>query len=266
MLDDKPAELLPRRTWREAIASVPLAFLAALQFLTIVPPLVRRPFQPEELGRAVGWFAVVGLLLGGMLAGVDHVLGWLFPAGVSAALLLGVWILATGGLHFDGVLDCCDGLFGGHTPEARLRIMRDERVGAFAVLGGGLLLLVKYSCLAALTERLVPLIVSATVARGAMAVAIVVFPYARAEGTGRWMKDNAGWPQVALAVLMILATAIVAGGWMGLVAVALAAVATVVGVAFVLRRLPGLTGDVYGALCEFLEAIALLAFVGGAQA
>jgi cobalamin synthase len=31
----------------------------------------------------------------------------------------------------------------------------------------------------------------------------------------------------------------------------------------VLRRLPGLTGDVYGALCELLEALVLLAFVAG---
>ena len=32
---------------------------------------------------------------------------------------------------------------------------------------------------------------------------------------------------------------------------------------FVLRRLPGLTGDIYGALCELLEVMVLLVFVAG---
>jgi cobalamin synthase len=31
----------------------------------------------------------------------------------------------------------------------------------------------------------------------------------------------------------------------------------------VLRRLPGFTGDVYGALCELLETMVLLLFVAG---
>ncbi len=242
---------------------MPLDFLAAFQFLTVVPPLVRRPWTPGELGRAVGWFALVGVLLGGVLAGSEWGLGLLFPPGVTAALVLGVWILATGALHLDGFLDACDGLFGGQTAEARLRIMRDERVGAFAVIGGVLLLLLKYASLAALAGRTVALIVAPAVARWGMALAVVAFPYARPEGTGRWLKDNAGWRQASLATVTAIVTATVLAQWRGLIVVALAAVTTVIVAGFVLRRLPGLTGDVYGALCELLEVVALLAFVAG---
>ncbi len=237
---------------------------AALQFLTIVPPLIRRPFTADELGRSVGWFAAVGLLIGGALAGVDYGLGFVFPPGVAAALVLAAWVLVTGALHLDGFLDTCDGLFGGHTPEARLRIMRDERAGAFAVIGGVLLLLVKYACLAALANRTEALLVAPTVGRGAMAVAVVAFPYARAEGLGRAMKDRAGAWQAVLAAATAVLTAGLAAGWLGLAAVGVAAPATLAGAALVLRRLPGLTGDVYGALCEVIEALALLTFVAGA--
>jgi adenosylcobinamide-GDP ribazoletransferase len=259
-LDEKREQT---RSWRAAVCSVPLGFLAALQFLTVLPPLVRRPLTAAELGRSVGWFAVVGTLLGGILAGTDWALGLLFPPGVTAALLLGVWTLVTGALHLDGFLDTCDGLFGGRTPEDRLRIMRDERVGAFAVIGGGLLLLLKYSCLATLPTRWAALVVAPAVARGSMAVALVALPYARPEGSGRWMKDHAGLPQAALAGVTALATALLAARWLGLVVIGLAVVTTAAGTAFVLRRLPGLTGDVYGALCEVLEALTLLAFVAG---
>jgi adenosylcobinamide-GDP ribazoletransferase len=262
-LNEKQEKTLSRRTWLTAGCDLPLGFLAALQFLTLVPPLIRRPFTPAEMGRAVGWFALVGVLLGAALAGIDFVLGLLFPQSVTAALLLAVWVVLTGALHLDGFLDTCDGLLGGQTPEARLRIMRDERAGAFAVIGGILLLLVKFSCLASVPSRTLPLLVTPAIGRWGMAVAVVAFPYARPDGLGRWMKDHAGWWQATLATITVLVIAIVTTRWLVLVIVALAAVMTGGIAGFVLRRLPGFTGDVYGALCEVLETLTLLAFVAG---
>lgn len=264
-LDEQQDLRLPSRSWLQSLGDLTIGLLAALQFLTIIP-LMRRPFTPMELGRAVGWFPLVGFLLGAGLAGIDRMFGWLFPQLVTATLLLAVWILATGALHLDGFLDTCDGLFGGQTPEARLRIMRDERVGAFAVTGGILLLLVKASCLGSLASRSVALIVTPVVARWGMALAVISFPYARSEGTGRWMKDHAGWLQAVLATLTVLVIAVPSARWLGLVVIVLAAVVTGVAAGFVLRRLPGFTGDVYGALCEILELGTLLVIVAGEKA
>ena len=87
--------------------------MAALQFLTIAPPLSRRMFTPGEMGRAVGYFPVVGLALGGLLYGLDEMLRFIWPDGLCAALVLLAWVLADGSaLHLDGFLDSCDGLFG----------------------------------------------------------------------------------------------------------------------------------------------------------
>jgi adenosylcobinamide-GDP ribazoletransferase len=240
---------------------------AAVQFLTVIPPLVRRPFTPEELGRSVGWFPLVGVLLGGFLAGLDWLLGRAFAPGVAAALVLAAWVLCTGALHLDGFLDACDGLFGGHTPEARLRIMRDERAGAFAVIGGVLLLLLKYAALAGNPDRLAALVVAPVVGRWGMAVAVVAFPYGRPEGLGRAMKDHSGWPQAALASVIagavLSATIVLTGSGRAGLTLPLAAAVTWAGGRFALRRLPGLTGDIYGALCEVLEVAVLLVFVAG---
>src|SRR5206468_2726874 len=100
----------------------------ALQFLTIAPAVLRRSFTPAEMGRAVACLPLIGLLLGGVLLGVSEIVGWYWPPGIGAALVLLVWVLATGALHLDGLLDTCDGLLGGRTPEDRLRIMKDARV------------------------------------------------------------------------------------------------------------------------------------------
>jgi len=258
----------PARLWRETVRDWLPPLAAAVQFLTLAPPVVRRPFTPGQLGRSVGWFPLVGLLLGGLLAGLDWCLAWAFPSGVTAALVLAAWVLCTGALHLDGFLDSCDGLFGGRTPEARLRIMRDERAGAFAVIGGVLLLLLKYAALAGNPQRLAALLVAPVVGRWGTALAVVGFPYGRAEGLGRAMKDHAGWPQAVLASLVTAAAiggVAVASDWRALLTVPLAGASTWAAGRYVLRRLPGLTGDIYGALCELLEVMVLLAFVAGGR-
>jgi adenosylcobinamide-GDP ribazoletransferase len=161
----------------------------------------------------------------------------------------------------DGFLDSCDGLFGGRTPEDRLRILRDERVGAFAVIGGILLLLLKFQSLAALPGRSAALCLAPVLGRWGMAAAVVAFPYARAEGLGRVMKDHARWGQALLASAIAAAASWFIAGPFGWLILLLCGALMFLITRFVMTRLPGLTGDIYGALCELLEVLVLLSFV-----
>lgn len=239
------------------------AFMVATQFLTTCPPVLRRIFQPAELGRAVGYFPLVGAGIGLILAGLAAGLGMLFPTIVTAALLLVAWVIMTGSLHVDGFLDACDGMFGGFTPEDRLRIMRDERVGGYALSGGVLLFIVKFACLASLGGFAPALLLAPLLGRWAMAAGVVAAPYAREKGLGRDMKDHAQRGQLILATITALATAWLAGSTLGLVACAVAAIVTWALARFTMQRIPGLTGDIYGALCEVVEVSVLLIFVAG---
>jgi adenosylcobinamide-GDP ribazoletransferase len=253
----RPALLeAPRRSGRNVL----VGFLAALQFLTITPPLIRRLLTPEEMGRSVGFFPLVGLMLGALLFGLDEAARLLWPPEIRTALVLLAWVLVTGALHIDGFLDTCDGLFGGNTPEDRLRIMKDERVGAFAAVGGVFLLLIKYLALAAVQDRLGAFLLAPMLGRWGMVLAIVFFPYARPEGLGGSMKDHAGWREVVLATIVAAAACWLAGQERGLLALALSGGATWCVARFTLKRLPGLTGDIYGATCEMLEVLVLLVF------
>ena len=98
--------------------------------------------------------------------------------------------------------------------------------------------------------------------RWAMVLATVAYPYGREEGLGFAFKEAAGWRQVALATSA--AVILVAGLWWpwGLAGLPLAALATVLVARFLLRRLPGLTGDCYGAINEIVEGAVLLLVVG----
>jgi adenosylcobinamide-GDP ribazoletransferase len=252
-------------TERSTSTSLMAPLFAAVQFLTIIPPVVRRAFTPVELGWSVAFFSVAGVLVGAILIGVDRAAGLIFPPGVAAALLLVAWVLVTGALHLDGFLDTCDGLFGGRTPEDRLRIMRDERVGAYAVAGGILLMLVKFNALTALATRETGLLLAPVLGRWAMVLAVIGFPYARPHGLGRDMKDHAGWVAGLFATLITAALCFLGAAWTGLLAFGMVLLMVGAGGVFVLRRLPGLTGDTYGCFCELAEAVVLLTLVAGDQ-
>jgi len=237
------------------------SILAAFQFLTIFPPLIRRAFTPQELGRSVGWYPLSGLGLGGALFGVHWLLKSVLPEAVLAVLLLILWVTLTRALHLDGFMDVCDGLFGGFTPERRLEIMRDSRVGAFGVAGGVLLLLTKFVLIRELIAEPLALVLAAVLGRWAASMVVVQFPYARESGMGRQIKDHAGRIQMLIATLTALLSAAVLFGCLGMYILVGAGAAAGVTAALVLRRVPGLTGDVYGTVCEAIEVLALLALV-----
>ena len=239
-------------------ASPWIGFLAAVQFLTIAPAIIQRPFSAKEIGAAVGYFPLVGAILGALLAVSDTLLAGIFPSPARNALLLALWVLLTGALHMDGLLDSLDGLLGGGTPEKRLAIMRDERVGAYALIGGSLLLLLKFSALFSLPDRWAALVITPTLGRWGMSLAIVAFPYARPEGLGRTMKDQASWLHASIATLAALAVVWLIGQLTGLALMVVAALGVILGARYALSRIPGLTGDIYGALNEIIEILILL--------
>ena len=82
----------------------------AVSFLTILPVRLAGAFQPGDLGRSAAWFPGVGLLIGGILAGGRLLFAQVFPDPLGATLVVALWAVITGGLHLDGLADCCDGL------------------------------------------------------------------------------------------------------------------------------------------------------------
>jgi adenosylcobinamide-GDP ribazoletransferase len=237
-----------------------MSFLIAWQLLTSIP-LGRRGLTVPHPGRSMVWFPLVGLIIGVVLAGLDLLLTLVLPGLPAAALLLVAWVAITGGLHLDGFIDCCDGLLVAKPPQARLEIMKDSRVGAFGVIGAVCLLLVKFSALATLApeERLRWLLVVPTLSRWAMVWAAWRYPLARPDGFAAWFREGLGPPHVAVAGLLALAVALILGGLVGLAAFAAVWLFALLFAAWVQRRIPGLTGDVYGALNESAEVLGLLA-------
>jgi adenosylcobinamide-GDP ribazoletransferase len=233
----------------------------ALQFLTVLPPLVRRVPRADDLGRSEAFFPLVGLLLGAALAAADLVLAQLVAPLVRDVMLVALLAMITGGLHLDGVVDTFDGLFTGASPERRLAIMRDPRAGSYGVVAVVLLLALKLAALASLppTIRTSALIIAPCLGRWGIVLATGVFAYARPKGMGRAFKESIRWTHVMVAAIIALGVAgLVAGAdgmliWIGVCTVVLLAGRWIAG------RLGGLSGDTYGAICEITETGVLVA-------
>jgi len=234
--------------------------IAAFQFLTIFPTLIKRMFTSQEMGRAVGWFPLVGVVLGASLYAINHLSRLIFPANVSAALTLFAWVVFTRAFHLDGFMDTCDGLFGGFTPERRLEIMKDSRMGAFGVAGGVLVLLTQYAALASSLNILPALVLATTLGRWASPLVIYAFPYAREDGLGIEMKRNVGWKEVLLATVIAGTASWFVYGWMGFALMLVAGIAAFLIALYTMRLLPGLTGDIYGTVTTVVETLVLLFF------
>lgn len=237
------------------------AFWAALQFLTILPPFVKRPFTVAEMGASLAFYPLVGLLFGGILVAFRQLVFGNLPPTVSAALTLALWVVLSGALHLDGFLDTCDGLLGGWTPEKRLEILRDEHHGAYALAGGVLLLLTKYSLLAAAGFPVLALLLAPAYGRWGMAMAVLGFPYQRPQGVGRAIKDAATWQEGLIATAWVLIAASLTFSFQSWMALVVVMVVVWGGARLTLRLIPGLTGDIYGALNELSELAVLLTFV-----
>jgi len=237
-----------------------VGFFAALRFLTVIPLPSRRQARPEEVGRSLGYFPLVGLLLGLLIMGLDRGLELVLPTSVVSGLLVVVLVLATGAIHLDGFIDTCDGLVAGRTPQQRWEVMRDSRVGAFGVVGACCLLLLKYVSLAGLPEssRMGALVLMPVLGRWAVVCSISAFPYARPEGLGKAFKDGATWPGVALATIIALAASVGFLQLQGLAIMFGVGLVTLILSLILKRKFAGLTGDTYGAVIEVAEVTAVI--------
>jgi adenosylcobinamide-GDP ribazoletransferase len=237
-----------------------LSFLAALRFLTIIPLPGRREASPEELGRSIVYFPLVGVIIGLILVGLNWLLGLLLPSALINILLVVSLVAVSGALHLDGLVDTCDGLAGGKTVEERWRVMDDSRAGGFGIIGVCCLLLVKYVALNNVPARwLMPtLVLMPLLSRWAMVYALFAYPYAKPSGLGKVFKQGASWLRFTIATVVTLVMAVILARLAGFV-IMIAIWVIVLAVATYLKgKFGGLTGDTYGAINEVTEVFVLI--------
>jgi len=232
----------------------------AFGLLTTLPLGLPEHWLPGDSGRAAIWYPLVGFVIGGLTW-----LSWLaltafFPSPIAGLLTLLVWVGLTGGLHLDGLADCCDGLLGSATPERRLEIMKDPHLGTFGGIGLFFVLMLKAAALSLLAPASgLGILLAATISRWFILPAGLL-PQARPGGMGADFAAGLKPGAIFITAILPIGLAFLLG-LQGFAAVltALIAAAAVLGLAY--RRIGGVTGDVFGMLVEVTEVAVLLSFL-----
>ena len=235
----------------------------ALGLLTRIPVPRQEPLSDQSLGDSVLAYPWVGLLIGVVLAGMANLpIAW--ETDLRSALILTVWVGITGGLHLDGLADSADAWVGGMGDRQRtLEIMRDPHSGPMAILILTLLLLVKFAAIKALllADQGMLLILPPILGRCGILLLFLTLPYVRVQGMGAVAAQRVPKKKALFLLLLIGGGLPYLYGEIGFKLVLFFLGGFLLLRRQMYRRLGGTTGDSTGALCELLEAVALLSMV-----
>jgi adenosylcobinamide-GDP ribazoletransferase len=259
-------ESLPDRPQWPGLA---VAFVQCIRFYSRLPmPKLRG----EVTAHSIPDFRIVPriLPLAAVLIGLPAaIVLWLFTllgvdSTLAATLAVTVLVVTTGAFHEDGLADTADGLFGGHTVERRLEIMKDSRIGTFGGSALVLSLTLRVMALAALTEAssgLSAALILLAAASWSRSLGIKVLAddaparaYGAAAAVGRPTRGTMLCALVLALALTILVFTIAGLPLVSGLAALVLATALASLVAFLARRLiGGQTGDIAGAAQQFAE-------------
>lgn len=239
------------------------AWRLAVGTLTAVPVRAPRRVDRGTAGLAMTLAPFAVLPLAALVALVVWAGGRveLSPLGV-AVVAVGALALGTRALHLDGLADTADGLTASYDRERSLAVMRSGTVGPAGVAVIVLVLAAQVAGLTTLVASERGWLTAGVLVCVSRAVLVVLctsgVPGARADGLGATFVGSV--PRVVAGIVMVLAAVgcgLVAGV-AGLVGFAAAAVAIAALLLRVVRRLGGVTGDVFGAAVEITLAVLLL--------
>ncbi|KJH71151.1 adenosylcobinamide-GDP ribazoletransferase [Aliterella atlantica] len=241
--------------WRK----LSLELMAAIAFYTCIPI----PFTNLDFQLVARFAPLVGLIIGAILGILDLGLQSIgVPVLTNSVLVVACWILITGGLHLDGVMDTADGL-AVQDRQRRLQVMSDSATGAFGAMAAIALLLIKTAALTELhSYRWLILMAACGWGRYGQQLAILKYLYLKSTGKGAFHKAavRSYWDLLPslLLLLGLSALPIFLGSdrFSLYMAVGGIAIAFLTG-AWFNRQLGGHTGDTYGAVVEWTEALYL---------
>jgi adenosylcobinamide-GDP ribazoletransferase len=197
-------------------------------------------------------YPVVGALVGGIGAlalAIGMRLGLSQP--IAAVWALAATVLATGGLHEDGLADTADGFGGGRTVDRKLAIMRDSRIGSYGALALGFSLTLRLAALALSAHPALAMILAGLLGRGAMLLPLLLLRPARADGLAASLATPGR--TAIIAGLLIAAAA----SWFAPAAGLAALLSGLALTALARRQIGGYSGDVFGATEQLAECAVL---------
>ena len=236
---------------------------AMCQSLFCAIPFPGNLWDEKARDKMLLFLPLVGLEMGAIWTG----LAWLcslfqLPIPVKGLILAVYPYLAAGFIHLDGYMDVTDAVKSCRSLERRREILKDSHVGAFAVIGIGLLLLAQFAFLTSVPERAdyrILLFVPAVSRCGSSLAVTILKPM----NTSQYAAQKK--PRSHVAVLAAMTVLFVAAGFLLCGRYGFVLLGGLAGYGLALRKayksLEGMNGDISGYALTISElcAVAVLA-------
>jgi adenosylcobinamide-GDP ribazoletransferase len=244
---------------RDVSRSVVIEIRLAAQFLTIIP-LGAESATAAELAGSLGWFPLIGFVLGAILAGADYLLAFFIARAVRSTLIVLALTAVTGAVHLDGLADTADAFSAGRERVRALEILRDSRIGTFGAAAVFFVLALKIAALAsAAHSRSMALYLAPGLARWAMVAVSCRVPYLREQGAGSALLGVQAERNLRVASIVTVLASLLAGSLQAIRGAVTAIILVWLCRVFYVRWLGGITGDLIGGAGEVVETAALIA-------
>ncbi|WP_300583145.1 adenosylcobinamide-GDP ribazoletransferase [uncultured Pseudoalteromonas sp.] len=248
-------------------------FLLALSFLTRIPVKLNFAVSDQALNQASRYFALVGVILGVLLALSFLLLSWLFPAAIAVALVMAFSLIITGAFHEDGLADVWDGFGGGWQVADKLSIMKDSRLGTYGAAALVIALLIKYQTLVALSEVtstvIIALVLGQSLSRVVATSLIADMDYVSQDATSKVKPIAMHLSTQSYQILLATGGAVLAIAWLFfgftlgqlLILISVLCVTRLLLKRWFEKQLSGYTGDCLGAAQQVSELVTYLCLV-----
>ena len=232
--------------------------IGLISFLTILPLNIH--YNIPKIAKHTWLFPIIGAIIG-TIGGIITIILQLIktPPIIIASLIYGFLIWFTGFHHLDGLIDMGDALMAHGTPEDKLKIMKDNRIGT----GGlGLFLIIAlttFTCIYSIpTAKLPTIIIISEIGAKMGLVSSCIISKPQEKGIGRHFIKEMDKKKFIASSLLSLIIGFSLLKYHGLIGI----LASIIGGLFIgavaRKNFKYTTGDVLGASNEFNRMTTLL--------
>lgn len=242
--------------------------IASIAFYTCLPVPSTWSIDFQGIAR---FAPLVGIFIGSLLGLLNLGLQFIgIPLLPCSAVIVIAWVGITGGLHLDGAMDTADGL-AVTEPNRRLEVMADSATGAFGAMAAISIVLLKTTAITDLDHfSWLTLSIACGWGRWAQQVAIIRYSYLKPTGKGAFHKESLQSIEDILPSLLLLLGLCTFPLFLATIThqplpITYTLLSALGGLSIALlvpayfnHKLGGHTGDTYGAVVEWTEALLLV--------
>lgn len=239
-------------------------FIMALSMFTIIPtPYIE--WDDESIKHMMKFYPVIGAIVGIIWSLIYYLMNIIcVPIVLKSVIIMIVPFVVTGMLHLDGFMDVCDAILSRRDKEEKLRILKDSKIGAFAVISLLILFFLQFGGIYSIVEKNVQfyiLLLIPITSRSIVAYFLLSRRTIKESTLGTYFKKGTNIHDriiMIIAFLIVLTVAFLLINNKGIILILLISIGVTWAVEKCRKEFGGISGDVAGFALVIGEVVGIL--------